>query len=323
MIKIKVIKKGCATNMWKFVLKRIFALIPVLLCVTFLLYVALSLAPGDPARLILGLEATAEHVEQKREEMGLNDPIVTQYLRYLGKLLKGDMGKSYKNGVDVAAEIAGRFPFTLRLAILGMSVALILALPLGVMAANKQNSLFDNFSMALALLGISLPTFWLGLLGILLFSVALHWLPSGGVGGIKSAILPVLAMSMSCLAGIARTTRSSMLEVIRSDYIRTARAKGLSETTIVVRHALKNAMIPTLTVIGLQVCTMISATVLVESIFSWPGIGRLLVTAINDRDMPLVLGCIIVFTVCFSIINLIIDLLYGSFDPRIKAQYKK
>lgn len=309
--------------MWKFIVKRILALIPVLLCVTFLLYVALSLAPGDPARTILGLEATEERVQQKREEMGLNDPVVIQYLRYLSKLVQGDMGTSYKNGVDVATEIAGRFPFTLRLAISGICVALVIALPLGIMAAVKQNSFFDSFSMALALLGISLPTFWLGLLGILLFSVTLHWLPSGGVGGIESAILPVLAMSMSCLAGIARTTRSSMLEVIRSDYIRTARAKGLSKSKIITGHALKNAMIPTLTVAGLQICTMLSATVLVESIFSWPGIGRLLVTSINDRDMPVILGCIIVFTVCFSIVNLIIDLLYGAFDPRIKAQYKK
>ncbi|MDD4429960.1 MAG: ABC transporter permease [Bacteroidales bacterium] len=309
--------------MWKFVAKRILALIPVLLCVTFLLFVVLSLAPGDPARLILGLEATEEHVEQKREEMGLNDPIGVQYARYINNLLKGDMGTSYKNGVEVSKEISERFPFTLRLALSGICVALIIALPLGIMAAVKQNSFFDSFSMVLALLGISLPTFWLGLLGILLFSVALQWLPSGGVGGIKSAILPVLAMSMSCLAGIARTTRSSMLEVIRSDYIRTARAKGLGYTTVIVRHALRNALIPTLTVVGLQVCTMISATVLVESIFSWPGIGRLLVTSINDRDMPLVLGCIIVFTVCFSIINLTIDLLYGVVDPRIKAQYKK
>lgn len=253
--------------MWKFIVKRILALIPVLLCVTFLLYVALSLAPGDPARTILGLEATEERVQQKREEMGLNDPVVIQYLRYLSKLVKGDMGTSYKNGVDVATEIAGRFPFTLRLAISGICVALVIALPLGIMAAVKQNSFFDSFSMALALLGISLPTFWLGLLGILLFSVTLHWLPSGGVGGIESAILPVLAMSMSCLAGIARTTRSSMLEVIRSDYIRTARAKGLNKSKIITRHALKNAMIPTLTVAGLQICTMLSATVLVESIF--------------------------------------------------------
>lgn len=309
--------------MWKFVAKRILALIPVLLCVTFLLFVVLSLAPGDPARLILGLEATEAHVEQKREDMGLNDPIGVQYARYIKNLLKGDMGTSYKNGVEVSMEISERFPFTLRLALSGICVALIIALPLGIMAAVKQNSFFDSFSMVLALLGISLPTFWLGLLGILLFSVALQWLPSGGVGGIKSAILPVLAMSMSCLAGIARTTRSSMLEVIRSDYIRTARAKGLGYTTVIVRHALRNALIPTLTVVGLQVCTMISATVLVESIFSWPGIGRLLVTSINDRDMPLVLGCIIVFTVCFSIINLTIDLLYGVVDPRIKAQYKK
>jgi len=232
------------------------------------------------------------------------------------------MGTSYKSGLPVSTEIASRFPNTLQLAVWGIIVALVIALPLGILAAIKQNSFFDGFSMVLALLGVSLPTFWLGLLAILLFSVKLQWLPSTGKEGPFSVILPVLAMSLSCLAGIARTTRSSMLEVIRSDYIRTARSKGLPKRKIIFKHALQNAMIPTLTVAGLQVCTMISGTVLVEQIFAWPGIGRLLVAAIQDRDTPLILGCIIVFTICFTLINLIVDVLYGVLDPRIKAQYK-
>lgn len=308
--------------MWKFYLKRIFALIPVLLGVTFLVYVILSFAPGDPARTILGLEATDESVAQLREKMGLNDSVFVQYFRYIFNAIQGDMGTSYKSGLPVSTEIASRFPNTLQLALWGIVVALVIALPLGILAAIKQNSFFDGFSMVLALLGVSLPTFWLGLLAILLFSVKLQWLPSTGKEGPFSVILPVLAMSLSCLAGIARTTRSSMLEVIRSDYIRTARSKGLPKRKIIFKHALQNAMIPTLTVAGLQVCTMISGTVLVEQIFAWPGIGRLLVAAIQDRDTPLILGCIVVFTICFTLINLIVDVLYGVFDPRIKAQYK-
>lgn len=308
--------------MWKFYLKRLLALIPVLLGVTLLVFIILSFAPGDPARTILGLEATDESVEQLREEMGLNDSVFVQYARYIFNAIQGDMGTSYKSGLPVSTEIASRFPNTLQLAVWGIIVALVIALPLGILAAIKQNSFFDGFSMVLALLGVSLPTFWLGLLAILLFSVKLQWLPSTGKEGPFSVILPVLAMSLSCLAGIARTTRSSMLEVIRSDYIRTARSKGLPKRKIIFKHALQNAMIPTLTVAGLQVCTMISGTVLVEQIFAWPGIGRLLVAAIQDRDTPLILGCIIVFTICFTLINLIVDVLYGVLDPRIKAQYK-
>ncbi len=310
--------------MWKFVLKRLLALIPVLLGVTFLVFCILSAAPGDPARTILGLEASEESVEALRESMGLNKPVIIQYFHYLAGILHGDFGTSWVSRHPVTEELWACVPYTFALAGVGLLLTILFALPLGIVAGVKQNSIFDNLSMALASLGLSLPTFWLGLLCILLFSVKLKWLPSSGTKqGIICIIMPAMALSIQCLAGVARTTRSSMLEVIRSDYIRTARSKGIQKKTVIFKHALRNAMIPTLTVMGLQLCNMISGAVLVENIFAWPGIGRLLVQSINARNIPMVLGCIIVFTVSFSIINLIVDLLYAAFDPRIKAQYKK
>lgn len=310
--------------MWKFVAKRLLALIPVLLGVTFLVYVILSMAPGDPARTILGLEASEQAVQELREELGLNKPVVVQYCNYIFNVVRGDFGTSWVSNHPVLEELAACVPYTFALAACGLVLTILFALPLGVFAGIKQNSLLDNISMALASLGLSLPTFWLGLLCILLFSVKLNWLPSSGTKeGFICIIMPAMALSLQCLAGVARTTRSSMLEVIRSDYIRTAKSKGVSKSTLITRHALQNAMIPTLTVMGLQLCNMISGAVLVENIFAWPGIGRLLVQSINARNIPCVLGCIVVFVVSFSIINLIVDLLYAAFDPRIKAQYKK
>ena len=310
--------------MWKFVYKRLIALIPVLLGVTLLVYCILSAAPGDPARTILGLEASAEAVAQLREEMGLNKPVIVQYFNYILNILRGDFGRSWVSNHPVVEELGACLPYTLALAACGLGLTLLFALPLGVLAGVKQNSLLDNISMALASLGQSLPTFWLGLICILFFSVKMRWLPSSGTqDGWVCIIMPAMALSLQGLAGVARTSRSSMLEVIRSDYVRTARSKGLSKKTVITKHALQNAMIPTLTVMGLQLCYMISNAVLVENIFAWPGIGRLLVQSINNRDIPMVLGCITVFAFSFSIINLAVDLLYGVFDPRIKAQYKR
>jgi len=309
--------------MHKFIIKRILAIIPVLIGVTFLVFVILSFAPGDPARILLGLEATDEQVAVLRDEMGLNDPLIIQYVHYIFNLIRGDMGNSYKTGLPVITEIMDKFPNTMQIVIPGLILAIFIAIPLGIVAAVKQNSIVDGASMVVAMFGISIPLFWWGILLMMLFTVKLGWLPSGGMNGIKSMIMPVIAISFQSLAGIARTTRSSMLEVIRSDYIRTARSKGVQEKDVIFTHALKNALIPTLTVTGLQICTMISGTTLIENLFSWPGIGRLLVTALNDRDRPVILGCIVVFTVCYTIVNLIVDILYGVVDPRIKAMYKR
>ncbi|MBC5729873.1 MULTISPECIES: ABC transporter permease [Eubacteriales] len=307
--------------MLKYTIKRIISLIPVIIGATLIVYVILSMADGDPARIILGEDATPERVAELREEMGLNDPVLVQYGRYMLNLLHGDMGVSYRTGAPVVTEIAARLPNTIRLALVASVVSIVLAIPLGIIAAIKQNSIFDGICMVVSLIGVSMPSFWLGLLLILLFSLRLEWLPSFGADQWKCIILPSFALAVASMASVARTMRSSMLEVIRQDYIRTARSKGLSEGTVIRRHALRNAMIPTMTSIGLQTGILLSGSVLVETVFSWPGIGRLMITSIQQRDIPTVVGCIIIFAICFSIVNLIVDLLYGLVDPRMKSQY--
>ena len=230
--------------MWKFILRRILALIPVLLGVTLFVFVILAVAPGDPARTVLGFEATQEAIDELREEMGLNDPILVRYFRYLGDLLHGDMGNSYKTGFSVTSQIAQRLPNTLRLMAASIILSVVIAIPLGILAALKQNSIFDALSMTVSLLGISLPSFWVGLILILLFSVRLGILPSSGSDGILTMVLPVLTLSLNGLSSIARTTRSSMLEIINADYIRTAKSKGLSKREVIVKHAIQNTFKP-------------------------------------------------------------------------------
>lgn len=308
--------------MWKFIAKRLVAMVPVLLGVTLVIYLILNMAPGDPAKVILGEQATPEQIAELREEMGLNDPVLVQYARYIFNLVQGDMGESYNSGLKCNVEIFARFPNTLRLTICAISLAVILALPIGIVAAVKQNSIFDGVSMFIALIGLSMPVFWLGLLLILFFSLRLGWFPSSGADGWKSLVLPTVTLGFQQMASIARVTRSSMLEVIRADYIRTARAKGVAESKVITKHALKNALIPTVTVVGLQFGGMLGGSVMTESVYAWPGIGRLMVQSINKRDIPMVLGCVIMFSVTSSVVNLLVDVLYGFIDPRIKSQYK-
>ena len=308
--------------MWKFIAKRLVAMVPVLLGVTLVIYLILNMAPGDPAKVILGEQATPEQIAELREEMGLNDPVLVQYARYIFNLVQGDMGESYNSGLKCNVEIFARFPNTLRLTICAISLAVILALPIGILAAVKQNSLFDGASMFIALIGLSMPVFWLGLLLILFFSLRLGWFPSSGADGWKSLVLPTVTLGFQQMASIARVTRSSMLEVIRADYIRTARAKGVAESKVITKHALKNALIPTVTVVGLQFGGMLGGSVMTESVYAWPGVGRLMVQSINKRDIPMVLGCVIMFSVTSSVVNLLVDVLYGFIDPRIKSQYK-
>ena len=308
--------------MWKFIAKRLVAMVPVLLGVTLVIYLIMSMAPGDPAKVILGEQATPEQIAELRAEMGLDDPVLVQYGRYVFGLLQGDMDESYNSGLPCNVEIFARFPNTLRLTITAMSIAVVLALPIGIVAAVKQNSIFDGVSMFVALIGLSMPVFWLGLLLILFFSLRLGWFPSSGAESWKSLVLPAVTLGFQQMASIARVTRSSMLEVIRSDYIRTARAKGVAESKVITKHALKNALIPTVTVIGLNFGGMLGGSVMTESVFAWPGIGRLMVQSINKRDIPMVLGCVIMFSVTSSVVNLLVDVLYGFIDPRIKSQYK-
>ena len=297
-------------------------LIPVLLGVSLLVFTILSLTPGDPAQLILGESAPREAVLKLREEMGLNDPFLLQYLRFVKNAIIGDFGRSYTTGREVFGEIFSRFPNTFVLAVTGMVISVCIGIPVGIISATKQYSAMDSISMVLALLGVSMPVFWLGLMLILVFSVKLGLLPSGGFDGLKSIILPAATLGVGSAAIITRMTRSSMLEVIRQDYIRTARAKGVAEKVVINKHALKNALIPIITVVGLQFGGLLGGAVLTESVYSWPGVGRLMVDAIRQKDTPTVLAAVVFLAAVFSVVNLLVDILYAYVDPRIKSQYK-
>lgn len=257
-----------------------------------------------------------------REEMGLNDSFFVQYSRFIINAVQGDFGRSYQSNRVVFDEIFSRFPATLQLAGIGVLLSVLIGIPVGVISATKQYSFFDNTSMVFALIGVSMPNFWQGLMLIMLFSVWLGILPSGGYGDWTYFILPAITLGTSSAGSIARMTRSSMLEVIRQDYIRTARAKGVLEKNVVYKHALKNALIPIITVVGLQFGYLLGGAVLTETVFSWPGIGRLLVDSIKQKDTPMVQGLVVFIAVTFSIVNLCIDILYSYVDPRIKSQYK-
>lgn len=308
--------------MSRYLIKRLLMLIPVIIGVTFLVFFIISLTPGDVAAMIIGDGATQESIQELRTEMGLDDPVIVQYGRYMGRLLTGDMGESYATGKTVVSEIGSRFPNTFKLTVLSIIISIIISIPIGVISATKQYSIFDNLGMVLALVGISMPSFWLGLILIIIFSLKMGLFPSGGAEGFKSIVLPAITLGVASTASITRTTRSTMLEVIRQDYIRTAKAKGVSNKVVVRKHALKNALIPAITVIGLEFGIMLGGAILTETVFSWPGIGRLMVESIQRKDIPMVLGCIITFSVCFSVVNLIIDILYAYIDPRIKANYQ-
>ncbi|WP_458863368.1 ABC transporter permease [Acidaminobacterium chupaoyuni] len=300
--------------MTKYVLKRLLYMIPVLFGVTFLVYLMMRWAPGDPNKAVLRGVTDPKQIEAIREAHGLNDPMIVQYGRTMKALLIDDAGK-------VRTKILYRLPFTAKLAAAATVIAIGMALPIGVVAAVKQNSIFDGFSMMLSFVGVSMPSFWLALLVVLFFSLRLGWFPSSGSDSWKCIVLPAFTLGFCDMAYISRITRSSMLETIRQDYIRTARAKGMSYPAVIRRHALKNALIPIITVAGLRLCELFSGAILIENIFAWPGIGRLLIDALQSRQIPMILGCVITFAICFSFINLIVDLLYAFFDPRVKSEF--
>lgn len=309
--------------MHKYILRRLVMLIPVMLGVSFIVFTLMHFTPGDPARIMLGESAPVEDVQKLREEMGLDDPFLIQYGRYVKKaVFDQDIGRSYVTNRSVTNEIITRFPATLKLAAIGVLVAVAIGIPVGIISATRQYTLFDQVSMVLALLGVSMPNFWQGLMLILLFSVNLGWLPASGFTSLKHMILPAITLGTSSAATITRMTRSSMLEVVRQDYIRTARAKGQVESIVINRHALKNALIPIITVIGLQFGSLLGGAVLTESIYSIPGVGRLMVDSIKSRDFPVVQGGVLFIAITFSVINLLVDILYAFVDPRIKSQYK-
>lgn len=309
--------------MHKYIIKRLLMLIPVLLGVAFVIFAIMNVAEGDPVYSVAGPDATPEQLEALREEMGLNGSLIQRYFKYIWNLLHGDLGTSYISKMSVMQLYLQRLPNTLKLASLAMVVAILISVPLGIVAAVKQNTWADTSAMVAALLGLSMPNFWLGLLLMLLFSLKLGWFPSGGAEGFKSVVLPAVTVGVGLAALLTRTTRSSMLDVLRQDYLRTARAKGVSEKHVVSRHALKNALIPIITIFGVQFSNVLGGSVLAETVFAWPGVGRLVVDAIDQRDIPTVTGALIMTTMLVTVVNLLIDILYAYVDPRIKAQYTK
>ncbi|MDO5445787.1 MAG: ABC transporter permease [Eubacteriales bacterium] len=309
--------------MYRYILKRILMMIPVLIAVSFVVYFLMDLAPGDIISSMAPQDATEAEIEMMREELGLNGPLIQRYFRYLGNLLKGDMGMSLSLKRPVAEVFFERFPATLQLALAATVVAVVIAIPLGIAAATHHRSFLDGFSMVTAMLGVSMPGFWLALLLIMWFSLGLKWFPSGGSGDFKHLVLPSLALGAGQAGTLTRITRSSMLDVIRQDYLRTARAKGVSEKQVIRKHALKNALIPIITVFGSTFGNLLGGAVAIETVFSWPGIGRLTVSAVNTRDITLATGCIIMFTVILTVTMLLVDIAYAFVDPRIKAQYTK
>ena len=301
-----------------YIIRRILVAIPTVFFIILLVFLSLRLAPGDPPAALAPPDARPEAIEAIRRELGLDYPLHSQFFRFLTGVLRGDLGLSFRTKRPVVLEIMDRYPATLELAGLSLLLATIVGISAGVVAATTHNSLFDNASMVVALFGISAPVFWIGLMLMLVFSVQLGWLPTVGRGTFPHIILPAVTLGAASTAVIARMTRSSMLEIIRQDYIRTARSKGLKEHYVLIRHVLRNALIPVSTVIGLRMGALLGGAILTETVFAWPGLGRLLVMAIFWRDFPLVQGGVLLIAITFVLVNLAVDILYVFLDPRIK-----
>ena len=307
--------------MLKFTMKRLVYLVLVLVGVSFLVFLLLYMTPGDPVRMMLGESATPEAQAELRLELGLDDPFLVQYGRYIKNIVvHQDLGTSYSTRRPVLDEIMTVFPNTVKLATAAIIIAVILGTFLGIVSAVRQNSLLDNAVMVLALIGTSAPIFWIGILMIILFSVNLGWLPPSGFGSFKQLIMPALALGMQSTAVVDRMTRSSMLEVIRQDFVKTARAKGQKESVVIMKHVFRNALIPVITVVGLQFGTLLGGAMLTEVVFSIPGVGRLMIEAIKQRDFPIVQGSVLFVAACFSLVNLAVDLLYAVVDPKVSKE---
>ena len=300
-----------------FILRRLLLSIPTLFGVLIVAFLLLYVAPGDPVMAMVGERADEATIARLRQELRLNDPLPVQFGHYVGGILKGDLGKSYITNRPIRKDIIERFPKTLQLAGAAMLLATVLGVTLGVLSGRAPGSAIDRFGLAIAYLGISFPVYWVGLLLILLFAVTLHWLPPSGFGGIRYLALPALALGMRSIAFLARMTRSAMLDALGADYVRTARAKGLSEFVVVARHALRNAMIPIITVLGLDFGAYLTGSILTETIFSWPGLGRYVVNAIARRDLPAIQGSVLFLSAVFVLVNLITDVAYAKADPRV------
>jgi ABC-type dipeptide/oligopeptide/nickel transport system permease component len=303
-----------------FIVRRLLLAIPTLIGVLIVTFLLLYVAPGDPVQEMVGERADSATVAQLRRELRLDEPLPVQFAHYAGGVIQGDLGRSYITRRPIMRDIMERFPKTLLLAGSAMLFAAIIGITIGVISAQRPGGWFDRLALGAAYLGISFPVYWVGLLLILLFAVTLRWLPPSGYGGFRHLILPALALGMRSIAFLARVTRSAMLEVLNSDFVRTARAKGLRERTVIMRHALRNALIPVITVLGLDFGYYLTGSILTETIFSWPGIGRYVVNAIARRDLPAIQGSILFLSIVFVMVNLITDLAYAKADKRVALE---
>lgn len=304
--------------MFNYTIRRLLQLIPTILGVTIITFLMIVAIPGDPARMIAGADATAEEIEIITKRLGTDKPLIEQYGRYVSNLLKGDLGVSLRSNKPVIEELFSRFPTTILLTAMSIVVMVFVGLFAGIFSATKPNSFRDNFTMMLALFGISMPVFWFGIMLIIVFSYHLQWLPTGGNSEFKHFILPAIVLGLSSSAILARLTRSSLIEIINLDFIRTAKAKGVKAKVVIYKHALKNALIPILTIIGMEFGTLLGGAVITETVFSMNGVGRYIVESIQFRDFPTIQGSILIISVIFILTNLVVDLLYSAVDPRIR-----
>jgi peptide/nickel transport system permease protein len=304
--------------MLQYVVKRLLSTIPVLFGISLLLFFMLRMLPGDPAQVLAGQMATPEEIENIRHQLGLDRPIHVQYAFFLSRLALFDLGRSARTQNPVTEEIWARLPNTILLAVVAIILACLFGIPAGIVSAVRPYTWTDYVVTSSALFGISMPVFWLGLMLVVIFAVMLNWLPAGGTGSWKHVILPSLTLAALMVAFIARMTRASMIEVLSQDYTTTARSKGLKEQVVIIKHALKNALIPIITVVGLQFGLLLGGAVLTETVFAWPGLGRLIVDSILGRDYPVIQGAILVFGLLYILVNLVVDLLYAYVDPRIR-----
>ena len=317
---LSMLRSECLLH--KYILRRLLLMIPVLFGVVLIIFTLTYFTDGDPARALLGPQATVEDIYSKQQELGLHDPFIVQFGRYLFNLIQMDLGTSFASRRPVVQEVLSRFPTTMHLTGMSIVIAILIGVPLGILSATKQYSIFDGIATFIGLMGISIPNFWLSMMFILFFSVRLDLLPPSGFDTPLHWILPSFAIGISSAAIIMRMTRSSMLEVIRQDYIRTAKAKGQKSSVIIFKHALRNALIPVITIVGLEIGVLLGGAILTENIFSIAGIGRFMVEAISRRDFPVIQGGVLLIAFAFSMINLLVDIIYAFVDPRIKAQYK-
>jgi ABC-type dipeptide/oligopeptide/nickel transport system permease component len=301
-----------------FILRRFLLAIPTLFGVLVVAFLVLQVAPGDPVQAMVGEHADSATIARLRAQLRLDDPLITRFGHYVSDVAHGDLGRSYVTDRPITRDIRERFPKTLQLAGAAMLLASIVGITLGILSAARPGGFADRFGLGLAYIGISFPVYWVGLLLILLFAVGLHWLPPSGFGGLRFLVLPALTLGMRSIAFLARMTRSAMLDALHSDFIRTARAKGLKESMITVRHGFRNALIPVITVLGLDFGAYLTGSILTETIFSWPGLGRYVVNAISRRDLPAIQGSVLFLSAVFVLVNLITDLAYAKADPRIR-----